>query len=362
MLAGATAAVTACAVATPSKVDIDTYRLPSVAADTRTIPESEFVAALDRARAIAVGEHHDRYDHHLNQLEVVRLAHRNYGDIAIGMEYFQQPYQEHLDAYLRGELSINEMLRRTEYYDRWKYDFRLNQPVLEYAREHGIPLVALNIPAEVTRKFQMQGMEGLTEQDRQWIPEEIDRSNEAYRERLEKIFEDHPISAHGSVERLIEGQLLWDEGMAQRAAEHLKENPGRKMVILAGRGHVEFGYGIPQRLERRLGGGAEVLTVVQDEQALPEGHADYVVISKRRYRLPKSGLLGVFIEFKTPGFGIFGAAGIQEGDVITAIDSQPVARFADLKASLWNKLPGDTVQVQVRRSEAELKDFEVVLR
>lgn len=366
----AAVALTACAVATTTKVDIESYRLPTVRADTRTIPESEFVKALGRAQVVAVGEHHDRYDHHLNQLEVVRLVHRNYGDIAIGMEYFQQPFQEHLDAYVRGDISINEMLRGTEYYDRWKYDFRLNEPVLRYAREHGIPLVALNIPAEVTRKFQMQGMDGLSEEDKQWIPHDIDRSNEAYRQRLEKIFKDHPISAHGSIERLIEGQLLWDEGMARRAADYLRQHPGRKMVILAGRGHIEFGYGIPQRVERRLGGDGEVITVVQDEKSLPDANADFVVISKRRYKLPKSGLLGVFIERGETDATVSSlsdesaarAAGILEGDVITAIDSEPVSRFADLKASLWDKLPGDMVLVRVRRSDSEVREFQVVLR
>ena len=41
--------------------------------------------------------------------------------------------------------------------------------------------------------------------------------------------------------------------MADVLAQFLRENPDHTVVMLAGQGHVIYGYGIPSRVQRRLG-------------------------------------------------------------------------------------------------------------
>ena len=60
--------------------------------------------ALDSKQAIFVGETHDRYDHHLNQLTVIRGLHERGVDLAVGMEFFQAPFQPFLDHYVAGKI------------------------------------------------------------------------------------------------------------------------------------------------------------------------------------------------------------------------------------------------------------------
>jgi uncharacterized iron-regulated protein len=43
--------------------------------------------------------------------------------------------------------------------------------------------------------------------------------------------------------------------MAEKIAEFVKANPDYQVVVLAGKGHIVYGYGIPSRVERRLGVG-----------------------------------------------------------------------------------------------------------
>jgi len=59
-------------------------------------------------------------------------------------------------------------------------------------------------------------------------------------------------SHHG--EAFYRVQVLWDEAMAETAAEYLKspEGQGRRLLILAGGNHVRYGIGIPRRLFRRV--------------------------------------------------------------------------------------------------------------
>ena len=44
------------------------------------------------------------------------------------------------------------MLKQTEYFTRWRFDYRLYRPILRFARDQGLPLVALNVPRELTER------------------------------------------------------------------------------------------------------------------------------------------------------------------------------------------------------------------
>ena len=123
------------------------------AVDLRQRNDLEYIIPqLDSARVVYVGEIHDDYAHHLAQLAVIKQLHRRHPDLAIGMEMFQQPYERHLEAFIAGELDEQEMLRRTEWFDRWRYDYRLYKPVLDYAREHGLSVIALNVSTELKKR------------------------------------------------------------------------------------------------------------------------------------------------------------------------------------------------------------------
>ena len=186
---------------------------------------------LDDARVVMVGETHTRYDHHLTQLEIIRRLHELNPNLAIGMEAFQQPFQWALDEYISGAMDEQEMLRATEYYQRWRMDYRLYAPILRYAREHGLPVVALNLPAELTRQVGRHGMDGLSEEARARLPAEIDRTDAAYAQRLREVFAHHPNERGQPFEHFLEVQLLWDEGMAERAADYLEANDGTPVTI-----------------------------------------------------------------------------------------------------------------------------------
>ena len=122
----------------PARAELTVFKLDQ-AKSLADILEHE-----QQARVILVGETHTRYDHHLVQLEALRLLHETYPQLALGVEWFQQPFQQHLDDYIRGNITEQQMLHRTEYFSRWSYDYRLYRPIMQFAREHGIPIIALN--------------------------------------------------------------------------------------------------------------------------------------------------------------------------------------------------------------------------
>ncbi|MFO1351972.1 MAG: ChaN family lipoprotein [Gammaproteobacteria bacterium] len=285
------------------------------------------ISAIVDKRVVFVGETHDRYDHHLNQLAIIQRLHERDARWAIGMEQFQQPFQPYLDAYSAGELDERGLLEKTEYFKRWGFDYRLYRPILRYARDHHIALVALNATREITDLVSTKGFAGLSAAERAQLPAVIDTSDEAYHARLREVYEHHPESANGDFERFWETQLTWDESMAERAARYLQENPERKLIVLAGSGHLAYRAGIPNRLTQRLP--AEVAVLLPAKKIALTAPMP-ITGCYRRMRRCHTGRLGVLLDLNT---GVNTQSLLQEapaaaigivGDRIVAISEKPV--------------------------------------
>ncbi|HET8700674.1 MAG TPA: ChaN family lipoprotein [Nitrococcus sp.] len=323
------------------------------------LPElAQIEPQLDARRVVFVGEFHPQLEDHLIQLAVIRyLAEQRDRPLAIGVEWFQQPFQGVLDRYLAGTIDVRELLRESEYYDRWGYDFRLYAPILRFARAHHIPVIALNVPAELTQAAAKEDLDKLAPDLRKWIPDEIDRTNAAYKHRLERVYRSHGEHNQVNFERFYTVQLLWDEGMAQRAARYLDAHPDTRMVILAGSGHLAYGSGIPDRLRRRTGINGAILLPGWDEPLKP-GLADYLLLPATQ-KLPKPGRLGIEVEADKAGHVIVHgftadspaqAAGVKTGDRLLAIDNQPVQSVSDVRVALWDRSPGDVMHLRIQRA------------
>jgi uncharacterized iron-regulated protein len=322
----------------------------------------QIIPSIADKRVVFIGEQHARYDHHLTQLEIIRRLHELHPQLAIGMEMFQQPFQRYLDEYVAGTIDEPTMLRATEYYRRWRMDFRHYAPILRFAREHGLPLIALNVPTELTHKVAHVGLDGLSDEDRQQLPADIAPADEAYRQRLKEVFDHHPNDEGHDFEHFLEAQLLWDEGMAERAAAYLEEHPDHYLVVLAGNQHLAWGSAIPQRLQRRTD--VTVASILNSWNGpVKPGLADYLLLPEER-PLPPAGKLGALLEDDKDQVTIATCfedsackeAGMKSGDRITAIDSNPINNTADLYLALWDKQRGDTINIDTVRKRLFLQD------
>lgn len=220
----------------------------------------EILQQLVKAKVVYLGETHDSAADHQAQLNIVREMQRQNRKIAIAMEMFQRPFQSAIDNYLAGKLTEEQLVEQTEYDRRWRFRWEYYAPFLRFAKENKLPVLALNTPSEVTRKVASQGLESLTAEDKKYIPpiSEIRTDNAEYRQMLLEVFQQHQKAAQGNstaFERFLQAQVLWDETMAEKIAQFVKANPDYQVVVLAGKGHIMFGYGIPSRVERRLGVG-----------------------------------------------------------------------------------------------------------
>lgn len=336
---------------------------------SRMLAPAELAAKLAADRVVFVGETHTRYADHLNQLEIIEQLHARDPDLAIGVEYFQKRFQRQVDDYIAGRSTESEFLRDTEYFRRWGYDYRLYAPIFRFAREQHIPVRALNVPSSLPSAVAKVGLDGLSKAQRAELPRKIEPASEAYKARLREAFAGHGGQAPGDFEHFVEAQLVWDEGMAESAADYLEAHPGRRMIILAGAGHLEFGSGIPSRLARRTH--ATYAVVLGGGEGIEPHAADYVLLGDEK-QLPPAGVLGVQLADEQGrcvirALATGGAAqksGLKKGDVLGAVDGRAVSSVADVRLALWDKRPGDRVRVTARRKRVFRtveRDVEVAL-
>ena len=320
---------------------------------------------LTASRIIYIGERHDRFAHHINQLQIIKKMHKAGYKLAVGMEMFQKPFQPVVNDYLAGKIDEHKFLQKTEYFSRWRYDYNLYKPIIDYLKQQNLPLVALNIHGDISRKVAREGIYSLSDKEKKQLPGSMDFLNECYRRDLNEVFSLHKEQGElKDFSYFYQAQILWDEAMAKSAQKFLTDNPESKLVMLAGNGHVRHKYGIPERLYRR---NREPFTVIVQDEEIEDGIADYVLITTK-LEGDKTPKLGVMIEEKDHGLEVMSMsrngpakkAGLQEGDVIQMVAGQSIQSLADLKLALFYSKIGSRLRIQIERAGKKL-DKEIEL-
>ena len=301
-------------------------------------PLRSIFSDLTNQKVVFIGEQHTDFSNHLNQLKIIEAMVKSGKKVAIGMEMFQEPYQKYLDAFIAGKISEKEMLKKTEYFKRWKYNYHLYRPIILYAKKMGLPIVALNIEKEITKKVVREGIDALSSAERNRVPASIDFSNGRYKEELRRIFSSHQSRTFKDFDEFYYAQLLWDETMAKNIVRFLEAHPDYTMAVLAGNGHVMFGFGIPDRIKRR---GIHRYKITVNSMKPKPGIADYLLYPEP-IATEKAKKIGVYLEGDTDLKVVdlvkdspATKAGIKKGDVITAVDGTEVNTIPDLKLELF---------------------------
>lgn len=298
---------------------------------------NDVIDEMAKSRVVYIGEQHTAFSSHLNQLKIIKAMYRQNQKLAIGMEMFQQQFQKYLDDFIAGKISEKEMIVKTEYFKRWKYDYELYRPIILFAKEKRIPIVALNIDREITKKVVNGGFDSLSKEQLEVIPGSINFENSNYRDQLKGIFGMHESKSFKNFDEFYHAQLLWDESMAENMVEFMNKNLDYSMAVLAGNGHVMHGHGIPKRAERR--GISDYIIVLNHTNPEP-GIADYLLYPSA-VTTKKAKKLGIYFEEnenlevkKLVDNSPAQKAKIEAKDRVVAIDGAKVESIFDVKTEL----------------------------
>ncbi len=243
----------------------------------------DFPSLIDRVAAgdlVFVGEVHTNAEHHLIQVQILQALMACCGPVDVAMEFFRAPQQDVLDRYTAGEMTEPEFLDAVGWRKNWGFPYHFYRPLLLLARENGSRVLALNVPVALVRKVARVGLEGLTPDERAQLPRQIDLTNEAHRDYVRKAYLMHGRAGIPDFQFFYEAQCVYDEVMARNLARHF-EKAGRnhnQVVAFAGNGHLEYRFGIPNRVLRRAPVSAVTVLPypISNHTAIPTEIADFV--------------------------------------------------------------------------------------
>jgi len=331
---------------------------------------NQIIEEVSQKKVIYVGEQHDQYGHHKVQFEFVKGLHERGGKVAVAMEMFQRPYQKYLDQYLNDEIDEKTFLEKTEYFTRWGFNYHFYRPIINYCKENHLPIVAMNVRKELSRKVARKGVDSLTADEKASIPQHLDLTNKQYEKRLRKIFAAHAPGAIMGFDNFYQSQVLWDETMAESIHNFLVKNPDHQVVVIVGSGHLLYGHGIPSRVFRH-GGYDQSIVISYMGQTPTEDMADYLMFPPE-IPAPFTYKLGVYLKVVDEGILITKvipdkvgfASGLRSGDIIVKMEGQEMKTVADLKLELIFKQETDAVSMEVIRPRWLLPDkkIEVVVK
>jgi uncharacterized iron-regulated protein len=236
------------------------------------VSDHEVLADLAGAGVIFVGEAHTIARHHAVQLRLLQELFASGVPLALCLEQLEARDQPAVDRYFRRELDFAALARAIDWPKKWT-NYADYRPLCEFAQQHGIPIRALNAPAEIIRAVSRGGgVAKLAPADRAQLPAEIVLDDPGY-ERLTNLeLAVHMTMDPAKLRPVFEAQVARDETMAANvvAGRRMDAAPDklRTAFVVLGAGHMRFGLGTADRVRRRDPGIVERLVIVSESDQL----------------------------------------------------------------------------------------------
>ena len=147
----------------------------------KAVTFDELMNDLSSSQIVFIGERHTNPSHHATQLKIIEAVFKNRPSMKVGMEMFDRSYQPVLDLWSGGLLEEEIFLRKVHWYANWRFDFALYRNIFLFIKENRIKILALNIPFHIPSRIRVGGIDNLADDDKQYLPKEIDTSNAAHR-------------------------------------------------------------------------------------------------------------------------------------------------------------------------------------
>jgi len=221
--------------------------------DTRTGEEVALTAMADDLASrdvVFLGEEHDNDAGHQLQLSTVRALYARHPRLAISLEQFEADVQGRLQLYFLDAITEEEFLAEARPWPNYPQHYR---PIIEFAREHHLPVLAANIPRPLASLVAHEDLEAI--RGAEFAPRMIWTDEEEYAE----LFAAAMGHGHGAgpmkamMASFFAAQCVKDEMMAESMAELLAaggEDPPL-VVHLCGKFHSDYHLGTVSRLQRR---------------------------------------------------------------------------------------------------------------
>ena len=299
LLAAVTVSDTSAAIQQDTIPQIGEYRVFTGSGEV--VPLDSVVAAMAGREVVFVGESHDDPTGHHVEMELLSRTFAAYGSehaasrttrpVTLSLEMFERDVQYVLDEYLHELITEDQFRNSSRPWPEYQTDYR---PLIEFAKDHGLDVVAANAPRRYANRVTRMGRESLLDLSplaRASLPPlPYGMPSEEYREQfrvamveaMEEMRDRCPtppamqrahtadsaqpamaMMSHAMASDPLNAQALWDASMAFSISEYLMQEPDALLLHMVGSFHVERGTGTPEHLTRYRPGTSTMIVVIR---------------------------------------------------------------------------------------------------
>ncbi len=263
------------------------YRIYRGSGEAATL--QDVISAARSVQVVFLGEsHNDAVAHHLEK-EILHQVWKP--GLALSMEMFERDIQHVMDEYLAGVITEEHLFASGRAWRNYKADYR---PLVEFAKEKKMPVIAANPPRRYVNRGSRLGAEALDSLDlnaKQFLPPlPYAKASELYTEKFNRVMKesrskDNQLSPE-ALARSLEAQSLWDAGMAYSIADFLTRNPEKQVLHVNGSFHTAYRLGIIEHLARYRPDLKTMVVTMVPEKSFPEfdrekmlNQGDFVIVT-----------------------------------------------------------------------------------
>lgn len=249
---------------------------------------TELIAASKAATVTFVGEFHDDPVAHYLEAQILRKTWDK--NLSLSLEMFETDVQYVLDEYLAGMISESHLIKSGRAWKKYKTDYK---PMIEFAKENNIPVIAANAPRRYVNMVGRTGAESLNNlstQAKQFLPPlPYKVASPAYTKKFNDLMAKYSQGAMSGKTTAkkdtkktkptrdpdwqLQAQSLWDASMAYSIAQTLGTSSMRVLHI-NGSFHSAEHMGILDHLKTYRPNTSTLVITIMAEDNFPEFNAE----------------------------------------------------------------------------------------
>ncbi len=217
--------------------------------DMKIVNISDIVKKAENKNIIIIGEFHTSYKCHDFQRKLLEEFYKKYKNVVIGLEFFNRDDNPVLEEWRLGKISEEELLKKTGWYKRTSMHYGYTKMTMDIVKKYKIKVIGLNVDRKIVHKISRFGFDKLTKDEKKLFPT-IKKELRDHRYFIKMIFGNFALQMPSWFENMYAAQKSWDIVMAESMVDFLKRKKYKKYkgIIIAGSAHVEYGLGIPFRV------------------------------------------------------------------------------------------------------------------
>lgn len=205
--------------------------------------------------------------------------------LALSMEMFEADNQGKLDSFLANSLSEEDFLATSRPWPNYRTDYA---PLVNFAKEHKMPIVAANVPRFLAAHVAKNGgtVTGIEEKYQQYLPKATYAPEGAYKDKFyaQMASSEAPMKMPPArLAAVYAAQCLKDDKMAESIAAFSDAHKDMQVLHINGCFHSDAHLGTTQKLEAlRPKLKVAVITPLERKQKGEKPAGDFVVWFDRK--------------------------------------------------------------------------------